>query len=183
MIGLMYPLQSVLDVRMTRNHEAIVQGIQQFVGRKYDYTPMNDIEQQYANYPAETVERIRNQVSLSALKGLIIHMGTLKEGRKSLILVSEGYTNMLPPQMREPERADAGVGNPPAIRRPAPTRSPKTARELRGDDRHAAGPARRLRRGEPQNIVALRGRSARPGGLRVRRERAVASATRPIGST
>src|SRR5580765_2557224 len=37
MIGLMYPLQSVLNLRMTRNHGAIVQGIQRFVGRKYDY--------------------------------------------------------------------------------------------------------------------------------------------------
>ena len=102
MIGLMYPLQSVLNVRMTRNHKAIIQGLQRFSGRKYDYTPMNDIEQQYANYPTETVERIRNKVSLSALKGLIIHMGTLKQGRKSLIVVSEGFTYMVPPQLRSP---------------------------------------------------------------------------------
>ena len=102
MIGLMYPLQSVLNVRMTRNHGAIIQGLQKFMGRRYDYTPMNDIEQQYANYPVETVERIRNKVSLSALKGLIIHMGTLKQGRKSLIVVSEGFTYMVPPQLRSP---------------------------------------------------------------------------------
>src|SRR4051812_45139014 len=112
MIGLMYPLESVLNVRMTRNHAAIVQGIQRFVGRKYDYTPMNEIEQQYANYPTETVERIRNKVSLSALRGLIVHMGTLKEGRKAVILLSEGYTNMLPPQMRDPMAAMPGIGNP-----------------------------------------------------------------------
>jgi len=112
MIGLMYPLQSVLNVRMTRNHEAIVQGLQRFSGRKYDYTPMNEVEQQYANYPVETVERIRNKVSLSALKGLIIHMGTLKQGRKSLIVVSEGFTYMVPPQLRSPNAqmpAIAGV--------------------------------------------------------------------------
>ena len=111
MIGLMYPLQSVLNMRMTRNHQAIVQGIQRFVGRKYDYTPMNDIEQQYANYPTETVERIRNKVSLSALKGLIVHMGTLKEGRKSLIVVSEGYTYMVPPGLRSPNSQMPGLGN------------------------------------------------------------------------
>jgi VWFA-related protein len=111
MIGLMYPLGSVLNVRMTRNHEAVVQGIQHFLGRKYDYTPMNEIEQQYANYPTETVEQIRNKVSLSALKGLIVHMGTLKEGRKSLIVVSEGYTNMLPPSMRSPNSQISGLGN------------------------------------------------------------------------
>jgi VWFA-related protein len=112
MIGLMYPLQSVLNLRMTRNHGAIIQGLQRFMGRKYDYTPMNEIEQQYANYPVETVERIRNKVSLSALRGLIIHMGTLKQGRKSLIIVSEGFTYMVPPQMRSPNSqipAIAGV--------------------------------------------------------------------------
>jgi VWFA-related protein len=112
MIGVMYPLQSVLNIRMTRNHEAVVKAVQQFKGRKYDYTPMNDIEQQYANYPVETVERIRAKVSLSALKGLIIHMGTLKQGRKSLIVVSEGFTYMVPPQLRSPNSqipAIAGV--------------------------------------------------------------------------
>ncbi len=61
-----------------------------------------------------TVEQIRNQVSLSALKGLIIHMGSLKEGRKALILVSEGYTNMLPPQLRNPVATMPGLGNPAA---------------------------------------------------------------------
>ncbi len=110
MVGLMYPLQSVLNIRMSRNHAAIVQGIQRFVGRKYDYTPMNEIEQQYANYPTETVERIRNKVSLSALRGLIIHMGTLKEGRKSLIVVSEGFTYMVPPQMRSQNSQVPGLG-------------------------------------------------------------------------
>ena len=35
------------------------------------------------------------------MKSLIVHMGGLKEGRKALILVSEGYNAMLPPQMRD----------------------------------------------------------------------------------
>jgi hypothetical protein len=54
---------------------------------------------------------IRNQVSLSALKSLIVHMGTLKEGRKALILVSEGYTNILPPQMRSQNAQMPGTGS------------------------------------------------------------------------
>src|SRR6185295_6592073 len=41
MIGLMSPLEPIDAVRMTRNHEAIMKGIQQFDGRKYDYTPRN----------------------------------------------------------------------------------------------------------------------------------------------
>jgi VWFA-related protein len=112
MVGLMYPLQPTDSVRMTRNHDAIVQALQQFRGRKYDYAPRNQYEERYAYYPAETVERIRNQVSMSALKGLMSKMGALKEGRKALILVSEGYTNMLPPQLRDPVAAAPGVMNP-----------------------------------------------------------------------
>src|SRR5262245_65215922 len=89
MVGIMRPLQALDSVRMTRNHSAIIGAIQQFRGRKGDYTRMNDLEQRYIYYPAETIENIRNQVSLSAIKGFIIHMGGLKEGRKALILVSE----------------------------------------------------------------------------------------------
>jgi VWFA-related protein len=112
MVGLMYPLQPTSAVRMTRNHGAIIKALNEFRGRKYDYTPKNELEEKYAYYPTETVERIRNQVSLSALKGMIIHMGTLKEGRKALILVSEGYSNMVPPQMRDQMAAMPGLGNP-----------------------------------------------------------------------
>jgi VWFA-related protein len=114
MIGVMYPLESLSAVRMTRDREAVIGAIQQFAGRKYDYTPRNELEERYAYYPTETVERIRNKVSLSAIKGLIIHLGSLKEGRKALILVSEGYTYMVPPQMRNPVAMAGGLSNPNA---------------------------------------------------------------------
>src|SRR4029079_17255353 len=72
-------------------------------------------EEKYAYYPTETVERIRTQVSMSAIKALVVHMGTLKEGRKALILVSEGFTYMLPPQMRNANAQQPGSGNPNAF--------------------------------------------------------------------
>jgi VWFA-related protein len=112
MIGVMYPLEPVSAVRMTRNHDAVMKGVQQFLGRKYDYTPKNDYEEKIVYYPTETVEQIRNQISLSAIKSLIVHMGGLKEGRKGLILVSEGYSNMVPPQMRDQMAAFPGSNNP-----------------------------------------------------------------------
>src|SRR5216684_6957985 len=112
MIGVMYPLTSLYSVLMTRNHDAIMRGIEQFKGRKYDYRPMNDAEEKYMYYPVETVEQIRNQVSLSALRGLIIHLGGLKEGRKALILVSEGYSSLVPPQLRDSNAQMPGSGNP-----------------------------------------------------------------------
>ena len=112
MIGVMYPLTSLSSVLMTRDHDAVMRGIEQFTGRKYDYRPLNALEERYQFPSAETVEQIRNQVSLSALRGLIIHMGGLKEGRKALILVSEGYSSILPPQLRDQNAASPGSGNP-----------------------------------------------------------------------
>ncbi|PYR32103.1 MAG: hypothetical protein DMF92_03270 [Acidobacteria bacterium] len=112
MLGLMYPLESLSSLRMTRNHDAVSRGVQQFLGRKFEYEPKNEFEQRYMFYPTEIVERIRNQVSMSAIKGLITHLGSLKEGRKSLILVSEGFSNMLPPQMRDAVAGTPGYGNP-----------------------------------------------------------------------
>ena len=114
MVGLMYPLTPLDAVRFTRNHDAIEGALHQFLGRKFEYDPKNDLERKYAYYPTETVEKIRNDVSLSALKAMIIHMGGLKEGRKALILVSEGYSGMLPPQMRNECAQCGNVGNPAA---------------------------------------------------------------------
>jgi VWFA-related protein len=101
-----------VSIRFTRNHDAIRRGVERLLGRKYDYTPRNDYEQQYAYYPTEVVERIRNQVSMSALESLMGRMGGLKEGRKALILISEGYSNILPPQLRNPVATMPGLGNP-----------------------------------------------------------------------
>ncbi|HEV8208500.1 MAG TPA: hypothetical protein VGP77_00200, partial [Vicinamibacterales bacterium] len=80
MVGVMYPLEATGSVRMTRNHSAVSRGLQGFLGRKFEYEPKNQFEETYAHYPTEIVEKVRNQVSLSALKALIIHMGSLKEG-------------------------------------------------------------------------------------------------------
>jgi VWFA-related protein len=112
MLGVMYPLQAVSNVRFTRDHGNIVRSFGGFLGRKGDYTPQNAMEVQYADYPAEEVERIRNQVSLSALKALIMRLGGLKQGRKALILVSEGYANTLPPQVRDSIASLPGFDNP-----------------------------------------------------------------------
>ena len=112
LVEIMYPLTPTTDLLLTRDHDKIAHAVESFVGRKYDYRPLNDIEQQYANYPAQTIEQIRNAVSLSALKALVTHLGALSEKRKSVILVSEGYTNVLPPQLRDPIASMPGMGNP-----------------------------------------------------------------------
>lgn len=112
LVAAMYPLSPLETVVFTRNHESIARAAMKFEGRKFDYRPRNDLEEKYANYPAETVERIRTQVTLSALRGLSTRLGGLREGRKAVIVVSEGYTYMLPPQKRDAVASMPGLGNP-----------------------------------------------------------------------
>ncbi len=81
------------------------------MGRRFDYKPMNEFEERYSNYPAATVEQVRNQVVMTALKGAAIRLGGLREGRKSIIFVSEGFTTILPPQLNDPNASMPGIGN------------------------------------------------------------------------
>jgi VWFA-related protein len=112
MIAIMYPLTPITDLRFSRNREASISAIEHFEGRKFNYTPRNQFEEKYANYPAQVVERVRNQVTMDALKGAAMKMGALREGRKSIILVSEGFTGILPAQMSDPIASMPGFQNP-----------------------------------------------------------------------
>ena len=114
LVAMMYPLTPLDAVSITRNHRSIISAIQKFEGRKFRYDPRNEFEQKYAQYPTEVVENIRNQVVMTALRGLATRLGALREGRKAIIFVSEGFTTMLPPQMRDANAQLPGLGNPNA---------------------------------------------------------------------
>jgi len=111
MVAIMYPLTPVTDLTFTRNRAGLIRAIERFEGRRFDYQPRNEFEERYAYYPAATVERIRNDVVMSALRGAAVKLGSMREGRKSIIYVSEGFTNSLPPQMNDPVAAMPGLGN------------------------------------------------------------------------
>ena len=112
MVAIMYPMTPINDITFTRNRTALVSAIEKFEGRKFEYTPRNEYEEQYAYYPAATVERVRNQITMGALEAAAIRMGGLREGRKSIIFVSEGFTESLPPQLSDPVAALPGLNNP-----------------------------------------------------------------------
>jgi VWFA-related protein len=112
LVAVMYPLSPLDAVTLTRDHEMITRTLERFEGRKFNYEPKFPQEQRYQLYPAEVVERIRRQVSLSAIEGLSVKLGALREGRKAIIVVSEGYTALLPPQLRDPVASMPGLGNP-----------------------------------------------------------------------
>ena len=112
MVALMYPLTPVTELHFSRDRSSLISAVEHFLGRKFDYEPRNMFEEKYAYYPAATVEKIRNDVTMGALKGAAVKLGGLREGRKSIIFVSEGFTSTLPPQLNDPVAANPRIGNP-----------------------------------------------------------------------
>lgn len=112
MVAIMYPLTPVTDLSFSRNREAEADAINHFVGRKNDYTPRNEFEERYANYPTAQVEEIRNEVTMDALRGAAVKLGGMRDGRKSIVFVSEGFISNLPPQLNNPVASMPGFGNP-----------------------------------------------------------------------
>ncbi len=112
MVAIMYPLTPVTGLTFTRNRASLISAVEHFQGRRFDYQPRNEFEEQYHYYPAATVEQVRNEVVMTALKGAAIRLGGMREGRKSIIFVSEGFTTILPPQLNDPSASMPGVDNP-----------------------------------------------------------------------
>jgi VWFA-related protein len=116
-------------VVLNRNHQGVINTVEKFMGRKYDYEPINDVERGYVyKLNPQAIEMIRRQVSLTAIRGICTKLGSLREGRKSLILISEGYTSLLPPQLRS--NLPGGIAAPGDL-----TRDPFAAENNINEDR------------------------------------------------
>ena len=92
LVAVFYPLDSVTDVAFTRDREKATKAIRAFYGRRGDYVPPKyPVEEEHLRYQPPDIERIRKQIVTSALEGLATHLGGIKQGRKTVIFVSEGF--------------------------------------------------------------------------------------------
>ena len=92
LVAVYYPLDSVTDVAFSRDREPVLKAIRSFYGRLGDHTPKHPVEEEHLRYSPAQIENIRRQITMTALEGLAIHLGAIKQGRKSLIFVSEAFT-------------------------------------------------------------------------------------------
>ena len=100
LVALMYPLTQASALTFSRNHDGTAAALLNFQGRKYDYTPRNAYEERYQLQPPEVLERLRNEITMSSLEALCAFMGSLREGRKTVLYVSEGLSSTLPAGIR-----------------------------------------------------------------------------------
>jgi VWFA-related protein len=97
LVAVLYPLTPITAATFSRSHEGTADAIMKFVGRKYDYTPRNDFEERYQIQPPQVLEQMRNDLVMSALESACRYLGTLRDGRKTVLFVSEGLAGTLPP--------------------------------------------------------------------------------------
>jgi VWFA-related protein len=89
LIVVMKPLDSLFTIRMTRDREAVLRAIESFQGRKGDYEPRNAYERDYIAGTPARIDVARSQVALSAINALAVHLGSLTDRRKTLIVATE----------------------------------------------------------------------------------------------
>jgi VWFA-related protein len=89
LVAIMDPLLTLPAIRFTRDRRDLAEQVRKLVGRRgVYYPPRSGIEDAHV-MNMRYIERIRDEVSVSAIKAAAVHLGTLREGRKSLVVVSE----------------------------------------------------------------------------------------------
>jgi VWFA-related protein len=86
----MKPLDSLFTIRLTRDRDAARAIVQEFEGRSGDYAPKHPYERNFMAGTPARIEGARAQVALSAINALAVHLGSVPDRRKTLIVVSEG---------------------------------------------------------------------------------------------
>jgi VWFA-related protein len=88
LLVVMKPLDSLFAIRLTRDRDAVRHAIDSFEGRQGDYAPRNAYERDYIAGTPARIDLARSQVALSAINALAVHLGSLTDRRKTLIVAS-----------------------------------------------------------------------------------------------
>jgi VWFA-related protein len=95
LVALIDPLTSVRDIEFSRDRRAMADRVRQLKGRRGLYTSrsaLEDAQLSAASSHPGGIEAIRALVTADAIKAAAIHLRTLGEGRKTLIVITEGFT-------------------------------------------------------------------------------------------
>jgi VWFA-related protein len=109
MVAVMYPLTPTSALTFSRNHEGTARAVRKFEGRKYNYIPRYPQEEIYYRLSPRQIEDLRNEVVIGAVQGLCTYLGSFRDGRKTVLMVSEGLSSLLPAQIATGGRDSGGV--------------------------------------------------------------------------
>ena len=76
-------------IRFTRDRRQLADQVHKLRGRQGVYVPARSAVEEAQMYRARDIEMLRSQVTATALEATIAFLGSIKEGRKSILLVSQ----------------------------------------------------------------------------------------------
>jgi VWFA-related protein len=89
LVAVMDPLTPLSALRFTRSRSQLQAVVNKFEGRQGEIFPVKSVMEE-AQLMRGDLRRVRAEVTLSALAALTMKLGGLREGRKSIIFVSQG---------------------------------------------------------------------------------------------
>jgi VWFA-related protein len=89
LVAVMEPLTPLSHVKFTRNREDLLAQMHAFEGRRGELFPVKSAAEE-AQLSVRNVAEVRGGVTLDALNAIVTHLGGLREGRKSVLFVSQG---------------------------------------------------------------------------------------------
>ena len=91
LVAVMGPLTPLEDLGLTRDRSALIERVNRLEGRLGGFVPPRSaIEEAHLRLGPAQLARVRAQISLSALEAAAVHLAGLREGRKSILFVSQG---------------------------------------------------------------------------------------------
>src|SRR5436190_21950240 len=89
LVALMDQLTPTDAIRFTRDRRALADQVHKLQGRQGVYVPARSAVEEAQMYRSRDIEMLRAQVTASALESTIAFLGSIKEGRKSILFVSQ----------------------------------------------------------------------------------------------
>ena len=94
LVAITDPLTPSDGIEFTRDRRSLAETVSKLKGRRGVYLPPRSEMEAAQLYRPRDVEALRSQVSRSALEATVGFLGTIKEGRKSVLLVTEDFGPM-----------------------------------------------------------------------------------------
>jgi VWFA-related protein len=93
-VAFMDPLTPIDSLWFTRDRLELAEHVRKLIGRSGVYLPPRSVVEE-AHLERGDIERVRSEVTVSAVKAAAVHLGGMRDGRKSIILISEGLRGMM----------------------------------------------------------------------------------------
>src|SRR5918995_1786591 len=87
LVAFMDPLTTLDGIRFTRDRRELAEHVHRLKGRRGVYIPPRSVMEEAHLYQMRDIEGIRAQITVSALKAALLHLGSIRDGRKSLIFI------------------------------------------------------------------------------------------------